>query len=83
MTDVAQALRRRGRRTERWSVFKKLVYTALVAVSSVVTAALAARAVSLLWSRALHEPPPPIPRWAKFLVASPLQKRLARRFDGG
>ncbi len=59
------------------------MFTALVAVSSVVSAALAVRAVSLLWSKALHEPPPPIPRWARLLVASPLQKRLLQRIAGG
>ncbi len=57
---------------------KKLLFTALVAVTSVVSAALAVRGVTLLWSKALHEPPPPIPRWAHMLVAGPLQKRLGR-----
>ncbi len=64
----------------RWSVFKKLVFAALVAASSVVSAALAARAISLLWTKALHEPPPDIPRWARLLVAGPLQRRLGQRF---
>jgi hypothetical protein len=59
-------------------VLKKLLYTALVAVSSVVTAALAVRGVSLLWSKALHERPPSIPRWARLLVAGPLQRRVGR-----
>ncbi len=57
---------------------KKLLYTALVAVTSVVAAGLAVRGVTLLWNKALHEPPPPIPRWAQLLVAGPLQKRVGR-----
>jgi hypothetical protein len=57
---------------------KKVVWTALVAVSSTLAATLAVRAVRAAWMRVMHEEPPERPWWARKVVGGPL-KSGARR----
>ena len=47
---------------------KKLAWTALVTLASALATRVAVRALDLVWRRATNEAPPPIPRWAHFLV---------------
>lgn len=58
---------------------KKILWTALVAGTATLGAALAARAVDRLWRRITHEPPPEVPKWAHFLVGMPVQKGVNRQ----
>lgn len=52
---------------------KKLAWTALVAVASALAARYAVRALGLAWRRVAKEEPPPMPRWAKFVVGKTLK----------
>jgi hypothetical protein len=54
---------------------KKLIWTALLVLSSAASAALMARIVDLAWRRIVGEPPPEMPRWAR-LVVSPVKKQV-------
>jgi hypothetical protein len=56
---------------------KKLIWTALVVLSSAAGAALVARLVDLAWRRIVGEPPPEVPRWARLLV-SPIKNQVQR-----
>lgn len=56
---------------------KKLVWTALAAVTSAVAAAVAIRGLRYVWTRILEEPPPSQPWWARKLVGGPLNKGVA------
>lgn len=47
---------------------KKLVWTALVAALTAAAARLAVRAAERVWRYVTTENPPPMPRWAKFVV---------------
>jgi len=47
---------------------KKLAWTALVTAVSAVATRLAVRALDLMWRRVTKHAPPPMPRWAQFLV---------------
>jgi hypothetical protein len=53
---------------------KKLVWTALVAVTSAAAAALAIRGLRYGWTKILNEQPPEQPWWARKLVGGPLKK---------
>jgi hypothetical protein len=58
---------------------KKVVWTALVAVTSALAATLAIRALRAVWIEVTHEEPPERPWWAKKVVGGPLSSS-ARRF---
>ena len=51
---------------------KKLVWTALVAITSAAAAAIAIRGLRFAWMRMMKEPPPSQPWWARKLVGGPL-----------
>ena len=57
---------------------KKLIWTALVVLTSAASAALVARIVDLGWRRVVGQPPPEMPRWARMMV-SPVKKRVEHR----
>lgn len=54
---------------------KKLIWTALVVLSSAASAALVLRFLDLAWRRIVGEPPPERPRWARLLV-SPVKAQI-------
>lgn len=56
---------------------KKLVWTALAAVTSAAAAAVAIRGLRYAWTRIFHESPPPQPWWARRFVGGPLNKGVA------
>jgi hypothetical protein len=58
---------------------KKVVWTALVAVTSALAATLAIRALRAVWIEVTHEQPPERPWWAKKVVGGPLSSG-ARKF---
>jgi hypothetical protein len=58
---------------------KKVVWTALVALSSTLAATLAVRVVRAVWMEVTHEEPPERPWWARKIVGGPLTSG-ARRF---
>jgi hypothetical protein len=58
---------------------KKLMWTALVTLASAASAALTARAVDRLWRKAMKEPPPPIPWWARWAVGKPVKAQVDQR----
>jgi len=47
---------------------KKLAWTALVTAVSAAATTVAVRALDRMWRLVTNEPPPPTPRWARFLV---------------
>jgi hypothetical protein len=57
---------------------KKVLWSAMAAIVSVAAARLALRALGYAWERVAHEPPPPQPKWARWLVAAPLSKGVAK-----
>lgn len=59
-------------------LLKKLLWTARVSVSSALALTAASRLASALWRRTTHEPPPRRPRWARWLVARPVQGIVGR-----
>lgn len=58
---------------------KRLAWTALVTAVSALAAAAAARFLDRLWRGVAREPPPEMPRWARWLVGSPLHGQITRR----
>jgi hypothetical protein len=56
---------------------KKIMWTALVTISSAVATAAAFKASTWLWQRLENEPPPPRPKWAKLLVG-PMRKGIGK-----
>ena len=54
---------------------KKLIWTALAALTSAASAALAVYLVDLAWRRLVGEPPPEMPRWARLLM-SPVKQQV-------
>ncbi|MDB4957911.1 MAG: hypothetical protein JWO36_5480 [Myxococcales bacterium] len=54
---------------------KKLIWTALAALSTAAAAALMLRLLDHAWRRIVREAPPETPRWARMLV-SPLRKQV-------
>jgi hypothetical protein len=67
--------RGRGRRI----AVKKVIWTALVAVTSALAATFAVRALRAVWIEVTHEEPPERPWWAKRVVGGPLSSG-ARKF---
>lgn len=57
---------------------KKLLWTALATLVSAGAAALAMRGLNYVWQRVAHEPPPEQPKWARFIVGSPLKKGIEK-----
>jgi hypothetical protein len=57
---------------------KKLIWTALAALTSTAAAALAIRALNYTWRRVTHEPPPEQPKWARLLVGMPVKKGVKK-----
>lgn len=60
---------------------KRLIWFALMTFASAAGAALAVRGVGTVWRKAAHEPPPSLPKWARF-ANSPLQKKIFKRIGG-
>jgi hypothetical protein len=53
---------------------KKIAWTALMAIVSTAAAGLGARLAARMWTKFAHEPPPPMPKWSRFLIGKPLRK---------
>jgi hypothetical protein len=60
---------------------KKLLWTALVAVTSAAAAALTMRGLRFVWIRVTHELPPERPWWARKLVANPLRGTVHKHVE--
>jgi hypothetical protein len=60
---------------------KKLIWTALVALTTSTAVALTVRALRYGWKRTLHEDPPGRPWLARKLVASPLGSAVRKRVE--
>lgn len=58
---------------------KRFIWTVLATAVSAMSAAYAMRALDRLWRAVTSEPPPDMPRWARFLVARPLKHQVKER----
>lgn len=61
---------------------KNLIWMALAATVSAVSAALAVRALAVAWRDVTGEDPPVLPKWAR-LASSPLRSQVEKRVAPG
>ena len=61
---------------------KKIAWTAIMAIVTTAAASLGARLAARLWTNFAHEPPPPLPKWSRFLVGKPLRRAVQGTVGG-